>query len=638
MLGFLAGALALIALAVPPSAFAGTYTWNLANDFTATPPGANPDNDQYGATPWSYKEGATTSALKLLPKFESAGGLAFWEDSSTGGVVGVNDSEAPVTGGSETFEPSQIYVEPEVSPVGGLTAVGWTSPLSQTETVTINGSVNSDDNGAGMPPCAYSTSWNVVGPTGASLAASSAPGGTGPFSVSASVAPGATIYVTFSNPVSADAGCDASALALDITAPATAPAVSVTQPASGSSTTVEEPTFSGAASAGFGDSSQVTLRVYSGNAVSGTPVQTVNATRSGGAWSVTLGSALALGTYTAQAEQDDVVGDVGLSTPVTFGVGTPVVILSSPGSTPLPTSTPTLTGTAGTEASDQAFVVVSVYAGSTATGAAIRALTAPVAASGQFAAQVTPALPDGTYTAVATQGDAAGTAGISAPQTFSVDTLAPTVTLLRPLTGSRSDLLKLVFNGGAAAASFDSHLVTITLYKGRKAAGKRYGTANGSVVGSTWSATWPGKLPPGTYTVQVSQTDAVGHIGLSAAHTFRVIAPPPVIGSVTFKGGRVSLKITCNEPARDTCSGNVLVLSQGNFEPLAGGPVGPLTVMFAFIRVQGGQTSTIKRTVVPNVATVLRHRRSLPVTISASLHPLSGPAIHATHRENLRRQ
>jgi hypothetical protein len=207
--------------------------------------------------------------------------------------------------------------------------------------------------------------------------------------------------------VSADAGCDASALALDITAPATAPAVSVTQPASGSSTTVEEPTFSGAASAGFGDSSQVTLRVYSGNAVSGTPVQTVNATRSGGAWSVTLGSALALGTYTAQAEQDDVVGDVGLSTPVTFGVGTPVVILSSPGSTPLPTSTPTLTGTAGTEASDQAFVVVSVYAGSTATGAAIRALTAPVAASGQFAAQVTPALPDGTYTAVAIQGDAA---------------------------------------------------------------------------------------------------------------------------------------------------------------------------------------------------------------------------------------
>ena len=61
MLGFLAGALALIALAVPPSAFAGTYTWNLANDFTATPPGANPDNDQYGGTPWSYEESATGS-------------------------------------------------------------------------------------------------------------------------------------------------------------------------------------------------------------------------------------------------------------------------------------------------------------------------------------------------------------------------------------------------------------------------------------------------------------------------------------------------------------------------------------------------------------------------------------------------
>ena len=60
-LGILLGALAALVLSVPSSALAGTYTWNLASDFTATPPGANPDHDPYGANPWTYLQGTTSN-------------------------------------------------------------------------------------------------------------------------------------------------------------------------------------------------------------------------------------------------------------------------------------------------------------------------------------------------------------------------------------------------------------------------------------------------------------------------------------------------------------------------------------------------------------------------------------------------
>jgi len=637
MLGFLAGALAALALALPSSAFAGTYTWNLASNFTATGSGSNPDHDQYGGTPWTYEEGATTSALTRLPTFASddtgAGGLAAWFDNGTGAFVGVNDTGSSITAGTDTFPPSQIAVAPESS--GGLVAVGWTSPFSETQTVAVNGAVSADGAAAVMPPCTPSTTWSVVGANGASLPPES---GTTPgsFSTAATVPAGATIYVEVSTP-STDSACDATGLSLQITAPGITPTLSVTQPSSGSSTTVSEPTFSGAASSDFGDSGEVTLRVYSGGAVSGSPVQTVVVPRSGQAWSATLSSPLALGTYTAQAEQDDIVGDQGFSTPVTFGVGRPPITLNPLGSTPLSTATPALTGMAGTESSDSPSVTVTIYAGTGATGSPVRTLTAAVGPSGLFSAAVTPALADGTYTAQATQGDAAGSVGVSSNVTFSIDTKAPHVTLSHPGKGTKADLLQLVFNGVAANNSFDSNVVTVTLYKGAKATGTPLGSVTGQVTGTTWSASWPGKLRPATYTVQASQADVLGHVGRSVAHTFRLVSLPPVIGVATFKGGRVSLTVACNEPLGDTCSGTLLAVTVGSFQPLPGGPIGPLTVMFAFVRVKGGQVTTIRRTLLPRVAAVLGRHASVAVTITANLHPLHGKAIRLTQREGLRR-
>jgi tripartite motif-containing protein 71 len=83
----------------------------------------------------------------------------------------------------------------------------------------------------------------------------------------------------------------------------TTTAVLVTSPATCTSTTNPAPTFSGTASNNAGDSSTVTVKVFSGFSITGTPVQTRNATRSGGTWSVAASPALAPGTYTVQASQ-----------------------------------------------------------------------------------------------------------------------------------------------------------------------------------------------------------------------------------------------------------------------------------------------------------------------------------------------
>jgi hypothetical protein len=65
----------------------------------------------------------------------------------------------------------------------------------------------------------------------------------------------------------------------------------------------------------------VTLDVYSGTSATGTPMQTIAATVSGGSWSAAT-TTLADGTYTARAEQADTAGNQGQSAKRTFTIDT----------------------------------------------------------------------------------------------------------------------------------------------------------------------------------------------------------------------------------------------------------------------------------------------------------------------------
>jgi peptidoglycan/xylan/chitin deacetylase (PgdA/CDA1 family) len=104
--------------------------------------------------------------------------------------------------------------------------------------------------------------------------------------------------------------------------------VTLTQPADGASVTTPTPAFGGTAGSASGDTATVTVKLYVGSAASGTPVQTLTATRGAdNSYSVTAAH-LDPGTYTAQAEQRDGAGNTGLSAPSTFAVKTIVVSLT----------------------------------------------------------------------------------------------------------------------------------------------------------------------------------------------------------------------------------------------------------------------------------------------------------------------
>jgi hypothetical protein len=97
-------------------------------------------------------------------------------------------------------------------------------------------------------------------------------------------------------------------------------------------------------------------------------------------------------------------------------LGPAVTITGPAGGSTVQTATPTLTGTAN-GAGD---VTVRIYEGDVAAGAPVQQLTA--ARSGAAWSAVAAALPDGQYTAQATQPGADGINGLSGATTFTVDT------------------------------------------------------------------------------------------------------------------------------------------------------------------------------------------------------------------------
>jgi hypothetical protein len=418
--------------------------------------------------------------------------------------------------------------------------------------------------------------------------------------------------------------CDQTNVDLSLSVGGTAPSVSITSPANGASVSGES--FAGKASTGFGAVSRVTLRVCRGSDSScpaASAVQSMTApVQSDGGWSVAPTSQLADGTYTAQAEQDDLVGDSGLSAVTTFKLSTPPPIkltINPLGSLPLTTSTPTLSGTAGIAPGDSP-ALVTIYSGGSASGSAVRTLTAPVSDAGTWLAQVTPGLADGRYTAIAAQFVSGGMTRVSSSVTFTIDALVGTgqLSIEQPGAGATVQQSALRFGGSASTAPGAARTVTVTLWKGEAANGKSLGTATAASNGSTWVTTWGHKLALGYYTAQASQTTAAGTVRTST-DTFLLTPIPEVVGgTVSLSRGRVaSVAITCNAPAGEVCTGTVLVATAAMYQPTPGGPRGQARLIFAYVSIPGGQTVTVRRTVSEQLWRALRHRASVKVTVNA---------------------
>jgi hypothetical protein len=300
------------------------------------------------------------------------------------------------------------------------------------------------------------------------------------------------------------------------------PTVTLTGPPASSNN--RTPVFEGTAS----DTTPVTLKVYEGKTAAGKEVASAVAVPgAGGAWKTETTLANVKRTYTAVAlEKSSIVGDPeGKSSPVTFIVDptAPTVILNSP-----PTWSNTAAPTFSGSASDNSPVTIKVYPGTRPEGPVIASEATATGTNGAWASgPASPALPDGQYTAVASQENSVTHAdvGTSKAATFNIDTLPPQVTLTSPVNGSSSASTTETASGAAGTQEDDLPHVTAQLFSGSSiAAGQApVQTLAVNTVGKAWSATFGGLLP-GTYTVRAVQQDAGGNVGVSAASTFVVTA------------------------------------------------------------------------------------------------------------------
>jgi hypothetical protein len=319
-----------------------------------------------------------------------------------------------------------------------------------------------------------------------------------------------------------------------------APSVAITSPGNNAYTNNQRPTISGtagqasASTSASADSTNISVAIYSGSTVSGTPLQTLTTTESGGVWSATPTSNLpANAQYTVQASQSDGAGNQGQSSAASFVVdaAAPSPAVTAPSSA-TGTTTPTISGTAGAQTADSSHsadastVTVRLFSGATATGTPLQTFNSVSASGGTWSVTAAAVTANAQYTAQVTQADVAGNSG-SAVQTFVVDTVAPVVTLTAPASNANTTPTP-TYSGAAgnvaasATASADSSTITVKVYAGTTATGTPTQTLSTTASGGSWSVTGTTALPPGRYTAQASQSDGAGNVGTSSASSFTV--------------------------------------------------------------------------------------------------------------------
>jgi hypothetical protein len=102
-----------------------------------------------------------------------------------------------------------------------------------------------------------------------------------------------------------------------------APAPAIAAPSPGTTIVGSSLAVSGSAGAEQGDLAAVTVQVFAGGEVAGTPVEAIEAQPHEGTWSGAL-AGLAPGAYTLRAQQTDWAGNVGDSAPV------PIIVVAAP--------------------------------------------------------------------------------------------------------------------------------------------------------------------------------------------------------------------------------------------------------------------------------------------------------------------
>jgi large repetitive protein len=462
------------------------------------------------------KKRLTLVGVLVIALASAIGAIAYWTSQGSGSAsAGVGTLTAPG--------------KPSVPVTAGTVNLSWTAA-----TVSGGGTVKYHVERRTNPG---STWTDVCGSTDAApitgLSCSNTPGsGTFVYRVTSRYASWHTVGAE-SDPVTANGDT-------------TAPVVTLTAPANNSATTNTKPTFSGAAGTATGDLAAITVRIYAGSTTGGTLVQTLNATASAGAWSVVPTTALADGTYTGQASQSDSAGNTGTSSANTFKIDTtaPGGAYTFPaangfyGSTTWNAGCPTVgfCGTATDATSGVASVQIQIKnpAGLAWDGSTFRTgnrmVTATVSAgTWSYGFNTASFTGDGVYTTNGTITDNVGNTFTLAQQSFTIDSVAPVVSLTAPVNGARTSDTTPTFTGAAGTAAGDLATVTVKIYSGSTTGGTLVQTVNTTASGASWLVAAPTPLADGTYTAQASQSDSAGNTGTSSANTFVVDTTAPSV-------------------------------------------------------------------------------------------------------------
>src|SRR5262249_29750761 len=123
--------------------------------------------------------------------------------------------------------------------------------------------------------------------------------------------------------------------------------------------------------------------------------------------------------------------------------------------------------------------------------------------------------------------DSGGAVGFSAARTFSVDRIAPAVTLTSPADGEFLTTATPTFGGAAGNAAGDLGTITVKIYPGTGTTRTPVRAMPTPAGGSGWLG-GASELADGPYTAQAFQSDAAGNVGSSASITFTIDGPPVV--------------------------------------------------------------------------------------------------------------
>jgi hypothetical protein len=294
--------------------------------------------------------------------------------------------------------------------------------------------------------------------------------------------------------------------------------------------------------------------------------------------------------------------------------GTPTVLMVQLAS-PSNNATPTLRGTASPPPVGGPTVGVTIHSGSIEGPIVGQTEPASVGIGGEWS-YVAPHLPDGEYTAQASQTNESELIGKSNPVAFTIDTKAPLVSITTPENGAILAVTSPTVGGASGQEQGDLPSITVRVYPGSAAAGSPSQVLEVTPVGGKWTGS-VGPLSNGIYTVVAEQPDNAGNIGTSTL-AFAVFVrgngpeTPPVasfqwIPSAPYVGQTVSL-VSNSTDASSPITGAVWdVAGNGLFNAIG-------SVVTTSFSSPGGHIVRLRVTDANGLSTVVA--KTIPVSVA----------------------